>query len=194
MNQEQQDFLKNNFKILQEQIEKLWKTKFKKLFIPLNLSYDDFEGQAFLEICKNIPYYDSSKGTSIKTFCSVIVEKKLKTYATALNRDKRKADTYAQSLNQSMSEENDIELIDLIADKPELDTAIEMENDQAIEKILTILPLQERKILSLKMQGFTNLEISAKTKLDISYVKDVAKHLSDNAELRKAVQIHLRRE
>lgn len=188
MNQTHRLLLTDNFKRIKKLCQILWNKRFEKLFSPLGVEYEDYEAQALLEISANIHTYDPTKGTSFLTFCGVIVNNKLKTYATHLNRDKRIINSLTVSLNQT--DKTEAELIEGVSDS----TLTDLQADfKTVEKILQVLPKNKREILKLLMYDYTAEEISNKLHLPIMYVKDVASNLHHNPKLIQAINILLRR-
>jgi len=189
MEQKCKDLITENYDQILNQIRVLWKKKFEKLFIPLNVTYDDFEGQALLEISLNIPKYDCDKGAKLLTFCSVIINNKMKTYATSLNREKRKINTYAQSLNQSISDESEIELIDLIqSDSPEVESKITNDDYvKYIKDIIQFLPLRKKKIVEYLIKGYNSEEISKQINIPVCIVKGDILTISEDSNIISAI-------
>lgn len=188
MNQIHRQLLTDNFKRIKKLCQILWSKQFEKLFSPLGVEYEDYEAQALLEISANIHTYDPAKGTSFLTFCGVIVNNKIKTYATRLNRDKRIINSLTVSLNQT--DETETELIEEVSGNTLTDLQA---NFQTAEKILQVLPKNKREILKLLMYDYTAEEISKKLHLPVMYVKDVASNLHHNPKLIQAINILIRR-
>lgn len=131
------------------------------------MDYDDFysiAGQLVWE-CEN--KYDPDAGGTFQSFFMDCLSRKIKTRVTYMNRQKRKVkDKYGNpiadiSIYTPIDEEDGTLLIELIASNTNVEAEVlgESESNENIKKYLSNLSKNQRKILYMKMDGFTAQQI-----------------------------------
>lgn len=165
----------------------LWKKKYEKLYESVKLDFNDFESLAGYELTKAFQNYKEDI-SNIFTFSTMVLKRKALAEYRDRNRDKRKADSYAESLSQKLSEDSettfDSFLEDLTSDENE-----EIELQEAIRTICkSITKTRERKILELASKGYEDNKIAEILHIDVGTVKKTKKRIAERSEIRRLVR------
>lgn len=149
----------------------LWKSTYKSMFESLKMDFDDFESMAGYEIAKALPNFDKTQ-SNICTYAFQIVNRKAKSELRNVgDRARRKALSKASSLNCTVSDNTEDELIDLLADKEKIE--YNEINEKRVGHFINSLSNQQLRFLILKLLEFDTsdipdmLHISKKTMNDI---------------------------
>lgn len=179
------NILQDEYPNIKKWVSILWTKRFQKLFAPLNIDYEDFEAEAFLLICKNIDKYDPVKA-KLSTFLTAVLNNKLKSWATYLNRNIRKADTYSISINTQA--DNEMEIADLLQAPTNIEyEAEEKENAVTCVSFLYCLPLREQEIAIKLFSGVSIPDISVQTGYSIKAVKNIIRSIRENVQLNASI-------
>lgn len=136
-------------------IRPLWNLIFKSKYELLKMDYNDFESMAGYELSKAIKTFDPSK-SSLRTFANNVVTRKAKTELRDHNeRDKRKSLHTAYSLNKSVSNDDDTEMINFIQDGKVEDNSDINKVKRYINKLSSI----EKDIIIYNVLGFTKEDV-----------------------------------
>ena len=136
--------------------------KYKKVFYVLNMDFNEVRQEAMLAFTDALISYSTDKNTSLATFISLVVERKIQNCV-------RKADTIKNKKhNENYSLDYEYELFnkplkDIIGD-PTSDPLFKMESKEAyeelVEKINKILSPLEHEVYELLVNGFTYIDIA----------------------------------
>lgn len=165
----------------------LWKKKYEKLYESVKLDFNDFESLAGYELTKAFQNYKEDV-SNIFTFSTMVLKRKALAEYRDRNRDKRKADSYAESLSQKLSEDTettlDAFLEDLTSDENE-----EIELQEAITAICkSITKTRERKIIELVSKGYEDNKIAEILHINVGTVKNAKKRIAERSEIRRLVR------
>lgn len=151
-------YLKHDGEKLKYTVNQILKTKFA--WLPM-IYYDDVYSIASVVVWHCEQKYNENKNTKFNTWFRFCLERKIKTYITYFNRDKRGlkgedgeriSDVY---LDAPINEDGDC-LRDMIADKPN-DECYDM---QRVNEYVATLSNDAKKVLRLLVKGYKNNEIS----------------------------------
>ncbi len=174
-------------KQINSNINYLWNNKFKPLFSALRIDYDEFKGISYLIICQNVPNWDGDQ-SSFMTFCNMVLQRKLNTYATAQNRQKRAAQTYAESIYQRVSDDNETELVDLVEDEgSEIN-----ESSIVVERVLnSLFYKKERKVFKYFLDGYAMSDIARIMRMSEKTVSSLIKDICSRPEVARIVTVEV---
>lgn len=188
MTAEQWEFLVEQDENIKQTIDVLWNLTFHKIFIHLKTDYDDFASEARQRIYDNFSNWDSKK-SSFKTFCSLIVNTKMRTYATELNRQKRTLDMYAESLSQMIGDDTGLELEDVVTGGEYIGIS---ETEMIVSDILDSLQFRKEKlIVNYVMDGYTQDEIAKKLHMNKTSVAGALENIRQRSEVRQLIHREL---
>lgn len=153
--------------IQKEVITPLWNISFSSMYEDVKLDYDDFVSMCGWEIDKAIKMFDPSK-SSLKTFAVNVIKRKALTQIRDMKRNKRKADTYAVSIDVPYGD-SDVELKYTIVDETSIERIDVLGSVTNVCNYLRELSSMQKNILICKLLEFGNDEIC--TGLDISSQK-----------------------
>jgi len=188
LTEESQLILQSEYSHITQWIFALWNNQFNKIFIPLNVDFEEFSSQSMLEICENIDQFDPHKSKFI-TFVSMVIKNKMKSYATYLNRDTRKLNVYCESLNQCIKD-TDTELINTIADaSSDIQSAVE---ETQILKTISVLSDFQQTIVKDLVKGFSIEDIAFYHNTTIDKIKSEISLIQDNIQFRTALFLYLK--
>lgn len=134
--------------------------------------------------------YDGSKNNNFHKFLMDCLKRKVKTYITHLNRDRRKANIIAESIYQQINEESSKTLEDTIEDFATINIDDRVEANEVLEEIYKILKPKERKYIELTLLGYDNKTIADKLNLSIKYVNGINKRLTQQSDIRRIARIY----
>lgn len=130
--------------------------------------HDDFYSLANEVFTGLLRTYDKAEG-DFDGFLYSCLSNRVKTEITKRNRDKRKGDRMAVSIDAPAGDEDDLTLGDLIADDFNMDSVVEKSidgyQDERIGKYLNNLSEIQRNIVEMKMEDIPVSEIKARLKL-----------------------------
>lgn len=131
--------------------------------------YDDFYSLANEVFTNLLRTYDKNEG-DFDGFLHSCLSYRIKTEITKRNRDKRKADRMAVSIDTPIGDDESLTLGDIIADDFDMDSALEEKSgiyqDERVERYLSNLSKIQRQIVEMKMEDISVSEI--KERLDLS--------------------------
>lgn len=135
-------------------------TKYKRSIYGLKLDYKEIRQEAFLAFTNALVNYNEEKDTSLATFISMVVERRI---ISCIRNNRTKKSMLAQkSLSLEFENENEVELLNKIADvKYEPSHMIEKdENCKTLnEKITSSLSPFEKDVYNLMINNFNYIEI-----------------------------------
>lgn len=165
----------------------LWKRKYQKLYEKVKLDFDDFESLAGLELTKAFQNYDES-ASNIFTYSTMVLSRKALAEYQSRNRQKRFADSYAESLSQKISENSETTLEDIIGDLT-TDESEDIEIKEAISAICKVVTkTRERKIIELASKGYDDEKIAEILHIDVKVVRRTKKRIAERSEIRRLVR------
>lgn len=165
----------------------LWKRKYQKLYEKVKLDFDDFESLAGLELTKAFQNYDES-ASNIFTYSTMVLSRKALAEYQSRNRQKRFADSYAESLSQKISENSETTLEDIIGDLT-TDENEDIEIKEAISAICKVVTkTRERKIIELASKGYDDEKIAEILHIDVKVVRRTKKRIAERSEIRRLVR------
>lgn len=165
----------------------LWKRKYQKLYEKVKLDFDDFESLAGLELTKAFQNYDES-ASNIFTYSTMVLSRKALAEYQSRNRQKRFADSYAESLSQKISENSETTLEDIIGDLT-TDESEDIEIEEAISAICKVVTkTRERKIIELASKGYDDEKIAEILHIDVKVVRRTKKRIAERSEIRRLVR------
>lgn len=136
-------------------------TKYNRLIYGLKLDYNEIRQEAFLAFTNALVNYNEEKDTSLATFISMVVERRI---ISCIRNNRTKKSMLAQkSLSLEFENENEVELLNKIADvKYEPSHMIEKdENCKTLnEKITSSLSPFEKDVYNLMINNFNYVEIA----------------------------------
>ncbi len=136
--------------------------KYAGIIRVLNLDFKDIYQEAYLGFTDAINSYNPDKDSSLKTFVSLCVQRKIQSALRNASRMKNKILNESLSLEQTFQDEKD-PLLYTISDKKEdpLLKILDKENEQVLgEKIKATLSSFEYEVYSLMISGLDYNEIA----------------------------------
>ena len=165
----------------------LWKRKYQKLYEKVKLDFDDFESLAGLELTKAFQNYDES-ASNIFTYSTMVLSRKALAEYQSRNRQKRVADSYAESLSQKISENSETTLEDIVEDLTTGESE-DIEIEEAISAICKVVTkTRERKIIELASKGYDDEKIAEILHIDVKVVRRTKKRIAERSEIRRLVR------
>lgn len=165
----------------------LWKRKYQKLYEKVKLDFDDFESLAGLELTKAFQNYDES-ASNIFTYSTMVLSRKALAEYKSRNRQKRFADSYAESLSQKISENSETTLEDIVEDLTTGESE-DIEIEEAISAICKVVTkTRERKIIELASKGYDDEKIAEILHIDVKVVRRTKKRIAERSEIRRLVR------
>ena len=162
--------------------------KLRKVSYPLFIKFggisdkdhDDFYSKANIELWKATEVFDEDSGVPFEAYLLGCLKRKFMTEITGLNREKRKADRMATSLDAPIGEEG-VTLGDILASEFDLECStidkMELSTSEKTLKYLKSLTVKQRQIAEMIMEGYKPLEIKENLGLTenqyISNLKDM---------------------
>ena len=136
-------------------------TKYNRSIYGLKLDYNEIRQEAFLGFTNALVNYNEEKDTSLTTFISMVVERRI---ISCIRNNRTKKSMLAQkSLSLEFENKNEVELLNKIADvKYEPSHMIEKdENCKTLnEKITSSLSPFEKDVYNLMINNFNYVEIA----------------------------------
>ena len=136
-------------------------TKYNRSIYGLKLDYNEIRQEAFLAFTNALVNYNEEKDTSLATFISMVVERRI---ISCIRNNRTKKSMLAQkSLSLEFENKNEVELLNKIADvKYEPSHMIEKdENCKTLnEKITSSLSPFEKDVYNLMINNFNYIEIA----------------------------------
>ena len=137
--------------------------KFYKSLKKYGVDYDDLYQEAHLAFLRTIQFFNEKENTLFYTFLKINIRSKLLNYAKIIKSQKNTFYTGMVSLNNPISIDNDICLIDCVKDEKQIDPTTVLENIER-EKVfrkfsLKLIPLHSQ-MFDLLCAGFNIKEIS----------------------------------
>lgn len=130
--------------------------------------YDDFYSLANEVFANLLRSYDQDEG-DFDGFLHSCLSNRIKTEITKRNRNKRKADRMAVSIDTPIGDEEDLTLGDILADDFSIDSILEEKfggyQDERVEKYLSNLSKIQRQIIEMKMDDTPVSEIKERLNL-----------------------------
>ena len=165
----------------------LWKRKYQKLYEKVKLDFDDFESLAGLELTKAFQNYDE-RASNIFTYSTMVLSRKALAEYQSRNRQKRFADSYAESLSQKISENSETTLEDIVEDLTTGESE-DIEIEEAISAICKVVTkTRERKIIELASKGYDDEKIAEILHIDVKVVRRTKKRIAERSEIRRLVR------
>lgn len=163
--------------------------KLRKVSYPLFIKFggisekdhDDFYSKANMELWKATEAFDNSKGVPFEAYLLGCLKRKFKTEMTGLNREKRKADRLASSLDAPIGEDEGMTLVDTLAsnysvESVALDKVCTL-RDASTQKYLDSLSPKQKQIAELIMNEYEPSEIKDKLGLSDKQYNDYLKDM-----------------
>ena len=161
--------------IQKEVIIPLWNISFSSMYEDVKLDYDDFLSMCGWEIDKAIKTFDPSK-SSLKTFAVNVIKRKALTQIRDMKRNKRKADTYAVSIDVPYGD-SDIELKYTIVDETSIERIDILGSVTNVCNYLRELSSMQKNILICKLLEFGNDEICAGLNISSKKLNDLINNM-----------------
>lgn len=173
----------NNIHITEEQwryiqkevIEPLWNISFSSMYYDVKLDYDDFVSMCGWEVDKAIKTFDATK-SSLKTFATNVIKRKALTQIRDMKRNKRKADTYAVSIDVPYGD-SDVELKYTIVDETSIERVDILGSITNVCNYLRELSSMQKNILICKLLEFGNDEISTGLNIPLKKLNDLINNM-----------------
>lgn len=136
------------------------------------IEFEDYISIAYEGLIKAARRYSDDRQMKFSTFAFMNVTSSIKTYLTYKNRHKRIANENIQSLSDVNSVGMSLE--DTLIGKED----VEIEEDRT-EKYMKTLPSDAKKVLKLRMEGYSDKEISQKLSFTKAYISQLLKIMRD---------------
>lgn len=134
-------------------------SKYRRVFYALNIDIDEVKQEANLAFSSAIYSYNQDKDTSMSTFITLCVERKIRQVIKA--HETVKSRVYSETL--SLNGKSDVNLEDFIGDET-YEPLKTVENIDTIEyinnEVKTILSSSELEVYNLLIQGLDYVEIA----------------------------------
>lgn len=187
MNQISKELIEEQWQHIQKQvIEPLWHKTFHQMYEDVKLDYDDFESMCGWEITNAIEIFDVSK-SSLITFATNVIKRKALTQIRDAKRNKRKASTYALSLDVPYGD-SEVELKNTIVDDAKNSSTNNPESILNVCNYLNEISGLQKSILICKLLEFDKDEICAGLNITNKKFNDLMKNMK-----RFEKEQHLRR-
>lgn len=157
------------------------------------MEYDDFYSIASMVVWDCEQKFDEGKVKTkkFKSFVSTCIHNKIKTHITYMNRDKRMLKDedgnplHNSSLDAPISEEDNSTLGDYLSTDTNVENEVVEENcnDENVEEFLGSLSNRQRKIIELKMNGYSPDEIKQMLNLSNGEYNSAIKSIQMNENL-----------
>ena len=146
---------------------------FYKLSKQYGLDKDDFIQEGYVGLFEAIKHFTEGKNTLFYTYAKISIESKMRNLLAKHSSDKNKPLNESCSLNVNIHDDEDSELLDFLEDSYEKLPDIETEKNlfyEELEQILLSMPIKYSSIFELKLNGFSNKDISALLEVSIAYI------------------------
>ena len=161
--------------IKKEVIEPLWYGSFQHMYEEVKLDYDDFESTCGLEMAKAIKTFDVSK-SSFKTFATNVIKRKALTQIRDAKRKKRKADTYAVSMDIPYGD-SEVDLKEILVDEASVERVELLGSITNVCNYLRELSGIQKSVLICKLLEFGNDEICAGLNISSKKLNDLISNM-----------------
>lgn len=163
--------------------------KLRKVSYPLFIKFggisekdhDDFYSKANMELWKATEVFDNSKGVPFEAYLLGCLKRKFKTEMTGLNREKRKGDRLASSLDAPIGEDEGMTLGDTLASNYSVESValdkICTLKDESTQKYLNSLSPKQKQIAELIMNEYEPSEIKKNLGLSDKQYNDYLKDM-----------------
>ncbi|CUX69952.1 RNA polymerase factor sigma-70 [Clostridium sp. C105KSO15] len=164
-------------------------TKLRKVAYPLFIKFggisekdhDDFYSKANMELWKATEIFDDSKGVPFEAYLLSCLKRKFMTEMTGLNREKRKADRLASSLDIPIGEDDGMTLGDTLASDYSVENVVLNKvctlKDENTQNYLNSLSPKQRQIAELIMNEYEPCEIRERLGLTERQYNDYLKDM-----------------
>lgn len=164
-------------------------TKLRKVAYPLFIKFggisekdhDDFYSKANMELWKATEVFDDSKGVPFEAYLLSCLKRKFMTEMTGLNREKRKADRLASSLDTPIGEDDGMTLGDTLASDYSVENVVLNKvctlKDENTQNYLNSLSPKQRQIAELIMNEYEPCEIMERLGLTDKQYNDYLKDM-----------------
>ena len=136
--------------------------KYKRVFYALNIDMEEVKQEANLSFSYAIYNYDESKETTLNTFITLVVERKIRHIIKSYETTKSKINSETLSLNGS---NNDLALENIIGDET-YEPLKKIENIDTLKyinkEVKTLLSSNEQEVYNLMLEGLDYKEIALK--------------------------------
>ena len=150
--------------------------------------FDDFYSIASQVVWDCEQKFDGKKikTKKFKSFVSACIHNKIKTHITYMNRDKRIAKDengnplHNSSLDAPIDDESNSTLGDYLSNDYNVEDDVIGDSDDSVESCLNCLPVTQRKIIELKMEGIPVENIKQELNLSSSEYENHMKAIMEN--------------
>lgn len=150
--------------------------------------FDDFYSIASQVVWDCEQKFDGKKVKTkkFKSFVSACIHNKIKTHITYMNRDKRIAKDengnplHNSSLDAPIDDESNSTLGDYLSNDYNVEDDVIGDSDDSVESCLNYLPVTQRKIIELKMEGIPVENIKQELNLSSSEYENHMKAIMEN--------------
>lgn len=153
--------------------------------------FDDFYSIASQVVWDCEQKFDGKKVKTkkFKSFVSACIHNKIKTHITYMNRDKRIAKDengnplHNSSLDAPIDDESNSTLGDYLSNDYNIEDDVMGDSDDSVESCLNCLPVAQRKIIELKMEGIPVENIKQELNLSSSEYENHMKSIMENRNI-----------
>ncbi len=187
----------NDYELLyyiEENDENAYNTLFKK-YIPIvkkigyifyknnknkKIEFEDLCQEGYIALSRAIKEYDN-KSALFYTYVSICIKREMEKYVKSIDRQKNKFLNEAISLNKPIVNEEDLYLEDVISSRFDLEEYVQSEeNFKILYNLKYELELDKSYVYELKINKFTNKEISQLLDLPYKKVDNIVRKLKDD--------------
>ena len=148
--------LENNWELIKERVvDKLWQYKFKSMYEKCKLDKDDFDSLANVVLTKAFKDDYNQNFSNIFTYATNVLDRKAKSELTYYHREKRWCGIPELSMQQMISNDEDIAIEDTICFVEENGI------NPLTQRYLDSLPAMQRRVAELIMSGYDNVFIKS---------------------------------
>lgn len=140
------------------------------------VEYDDLYQEAHLAFLRTIQFFNERENTLFYTFLKINIHSKLLNYARVIKSQKNIFYKGMLSLNESISPDDDICLIDCVNDEKQLEPSVileDVENENRVKKFSLNLMSLHSQMFDLLCAGFHPKEIAILLDMDQKDVSNI---------------------
>ena len=179
-NEDAKDIIYDKYKYIIDILTK----KYKRSAYILNIEENDLYQEAMLGFVDAIYSYDDNKNSSVQTYITLCVERKIYSCLKKANRIKYKINSEALSLEYVYENENALK--DILSDNNinnPLENIITVENhNEVIDKIKDVLSDSEKMVFSLMIGGLDYKQIAKILELTPKQVDNTRNRIRNKAK------------
>lgn len=150
--------------------------KFKKIGKRLGLEVEDFIQEGYVGLYSAITNYSDNKNAMFYTYAILSIRSKMQNIIVRNSTNKNMTLNNSISLYDSITNDSDSILLDVVSDSNAINPSFEVENKEIEDKFrnrIFELPIIEAAILELKWNGFNNKSIASLLTMDSRKVSNI---------------------